>query len=159
VDTAQERGRVVRRLVAEGDQAIPPDAERVFAQRMRATTTLVPTDHVAMVYHPAEVVTTIETAAAVPTQPNQPDRSARSTGAKYRLANKLGDPASVKTEYAEHGIGLTGANNDREAGYLRLLELLHVAPGRIAPPWAQVPSDVGGTPRLYVSRRCKHLIA
>jgi hypothetical protein len=64
VDTAQERGRLARRLVAEGDQAIPPDAERVFAQRMQATTTLVPTNHVATVSHPAEVVTTIETAAA-----------------------------------------------------------------------------------------------
>jgi hypothetical protein len=81
------------------------------------------------------------------------------TGAKYGLANRLGDPASVRTEYAEHGIGLTGATNDREAGYLRLLELLHVEPGRIPPPWAQVPGDVGGAPRLFVSRRCKHLIA
>jgi hypothetical protein len=51
-------------LVAEGDQAIPPDAERQFAARMGATTTEVPTNHVAMVSHPDEVVTIIETAAA-----------------------------------------------------------------------------------------------
>ena len=82
-----------------------------------------------------------------------------STGAKYGLANRLGDPASVRTEYAEHGIGLTGANSDREAGYLRLLELLHVEPGRIPPPWAHVPADVGGAPRCRVLDRCKHLIA
>jgi hypothetical protein len=50
-------------LVAEGDQAIPPDAERQFAAR-GATTTEVPTNHVAMVSHPDEVVTIIETAAA-----------------------------------------------------------------------------------------------
>src|SRR3954447_11321398 len=31
-------------LVAEGDQAIPPDAERLFAKRMNATTTEVPTN-------------------------------------------------------------------------------------------------------------------
>ena len=51
-------------LVAEGDQAIPPDAQRQFSARMGATTTEVPTNHVAMVSHPYEVVTTIETAAA-----------------------------------------------------------------------------------------------
>src|SRR5438045_1072827 len=51
-------------LVADGDQAIPPDAERQFAARMGATTSEVPTNHVAMVSHPDEVVTMIETAAA-----------------------------------------------------------------------------------------------
>jgi pimeloyl-ACP methyl ester carboxylesterase len=51
-------------LVAEADQAIPPDAERLFAKRMGATTTEVPTNHVAMVSHPDDVVALIESAAA-----------------------------------------------------------------------------------------------
>ena len=51
-------------LVAEGDQTIPPDAQRLFSARMGATTTEIPTNHVAMVSHPEEVVTMIETAAA-----------------------------------------------------------------------------------------------
>src|SRR5579862_8960056 len=50
-------------MVAEGDQAIPPDAERQFAKRMGATTIEVLTNHVAMVSHPDEVVRLIETAA------------------------------------------------------------------------------------------------
>ena len=50
-------------MVAEGDQAIPPDAERLFAKRMGATTIEVPTNHVAMVSHPDDVVKLIETAA------------------------------------------------------------------------------------------------
>jgi pimeloyl-ACP methyl ester carboxylesterase len=50
-------------LVAEGDQAIPPDAERLFAKRMNATTTEVPTNHVAMVSHPDDVVALIQNAA------------------------------------------------------------------------------------------------
>jgi pimeloyl-ACP methyl ester carboxylesterase len=50
-------------LVADGDQAIPPDAERLFAKRMGATTVEVPTNHVAMVSHPEDVVQLIETAA------------------------------------------------------------------------------------------------
>ena len=54
-------------LVADGDQAIPPDAERQFAARMGATTVEVATNHVAMVSHPDEVLQLITTAAqAVP---------------------------------------------------------------------------------------------
>ena len=43
-------------LVAENDEAIPPDAERAWAQRMGATTVEVASSHVAMVSHPDEVV-------------------------------------------------------------------------------------------------------
>jgi pimeloyl-ACP methyl ester carboxylesterase len=50
-------------LVAAGDEAIPPDAERKFAARMGATTIEVPASHVAMVSHPAAVAALIETAA------------------------------------------------------------------------------------------------
>ena len=50
-------------LVAEGDQAIPPDAQRQFAPRMGATTVEVSTNHVAMVSHPDEVLQLITTAA------------------------------------------------------------------------------------------------
>ena len=51
-------------LVADGDQAIPPDAERQFAARMSATTVEVASNHVAMVSHPDDVVALIKTAAA-----------------------------------------------------------------------------------------------
>jgi pimeloyl-ACP methyl ester carboxylesterase len=50
-------------LVAENDEAIPPDAERQFASRMGATTVEVPSSHVAMVSHPAEVTALVEMAA------------------------------------------------------------------------------------------------
>jgi pimeloyl-ACP methyl ester carboxylesterase len=50
-------------LVAQNDEAIPPDAERQFAARMGATTVEVPSSHVAMVSHPAEVAQLIEQAA------------------------------------------------------------------------------------------------
>ena len=59
-------------LVAEGDQAIPPEAERQFARRMGATTVEVASNHVAMVSHPDDVVELIEAAAeavAVPAEP------------------------------------------------------------------------------------------
>jgi pimeloyl-ACP methyl ester carboxylesterase len=50
-------------LVAQGDEAIPPDAERMFARRMGARTVEVSAGHLAMVSHPAEVVALIKDAA------------------------------------------------------------------------------------------------
>jgi pimeloyl-ACP methyl ester carboxylesterase len=50
-------------LVAAADEALPPDAERLFATRMGATTVEIPSSHVAMVSHPGEVTELIETAA------------------------------------------------------------------------------------------------
>ena len=50
-------------LVAQNDEALPPDAERQFAARMGATTVEIPSSHVAMVSHPAEVTDLIHKAA------------------------------------------------------------------------------------------------
>jgi pimeloyl-ACP methyl ester carboxylesterase len=50
-------------LVAQNDEAIPPDAERMFASRMGATTVEVASSHVAMISHPAEVAELVEKAA------------------------------------------------------------------------------------------------
>jgi pimeloyl-ACP methyl ester carboxylesterase len=50
-------------MVADGDQTIPPDAERQFAARMGATTVEIASNHVAMVSHPDDVLQLIETAA------------------------------------------------------------------------------------------------
>ena len=50
-------------MVAANDQAIPPDAERLFAKRMAATTVEVPSSHVAMVSHPDDVIKLTELAA------------------------------------------------------------------------------------------------
>jgi hypothetical protein len=51
-------------LVAAQDQAIPADAERLFASRMGATTVEVPSGHLAMVSHADEVTDLIKQAAA-----------------------------------------------------------------------------------------------
>ena len=50
-------------LVAAGDQAIPPDAERLFASRMGATIVEVDAGHLAMVSHPGETAQLITAAA------------------------------------------------------------------------------------------------
>lgn len=49
-------------LVAAHDEAIPPEAERSFAERMGATKVEVASGHVAMVSHPDEVVSLVEAA-------------------------------------------------------------------------------------------------
>ena len=77
--------------------------------------------------------------------------------ARHGLTDRLGRPASIATEYADHGIGLSPANNDRKAGFLRLCELLHSDEDRVPPPWAN--PDGHGAPRLYVVSTCRHLIA
>jgi pimeloyl-ACP methyl ester carboxylesterase len=49
--------------VAQNDEVIPPDAERLFAQRMGATTTELKSGHVGMISHPDEVADLIQAAA------------------------------------------------------------------------------------------------
>ena len=56
-------------MVATGDQAIPPDAERQFAARMGATTVEVDAGHLAMISHPGEVVDLIGEAVTAVGQP------------------------------------------------------------------------------------------
>jgi pimeloyl-ACP methyl ester carboxylesterase len=51
-------------MVATEDEALPPAAERQFAQRMGATTVEVPASHVAMASHPDEVSRLIRDASA-----------------------------------------------------------------------------------------------
>jgi pimeloyl-ACP methyl ester carboxylesterase len=58
------KSQPTRYLVAEQDEAIPPDAERQFASRMGAATVEISSGHVAMVSHPDEVTELIKTAAA-----------------------------------------------------------------------------------------------
>jgi pimeloyl-ACP methyl ester carboxylesterase len=50
-------------MVALDDQALPPDAERLFAKRMGATVVEVPSSHLAMVSHPGDVAKLTEAAA------------------------------------------------------------------------------------------------
>jgi pimeloyl-ACP methyl ester carboxylesterase len=50
-------------LVAQNDEALPPDTERKFAARMGAMTVEVPSSHVPMVSHPNDVADLIEKAA------------------------------------------------------------------------------------------------
>lgn len=53
-------------MVATNDEALPPDAERLFAQRMGATVVELESSHVPMVSQPDAVAEFIMTAATVP---------------------------------------------------------------------------------------------
>jgi pimeloyl-ACP methyl ester carboxylesterase len=50
-------------VVAANDRMIPPDLERKFAKAMNAKTITLPSSHVAMLSHPAEVAKLIIEAA------------------------------------------------------------------------------------------------
>src|SRR4029077_17193511 len=63
MDTPAWRSLPTWYLVATEDQAIPPDAERLLAQRGGAPTIEVAASHVAMVSHPQEVADLIAEAA------------------------------------------------------------------------------------------------
>lgn len=57
-------------MVATNDEAIPPDAERLFAGRMGATTVEIESSHVPMVSQPDEVVSLIEAAVEAVSVPS-----------------------------------------------------------------------------------------
>jgi pimeloyl-ACP methyl ester carboxylesterase len=57
-------------MVTQDDQALPPEAQRMFAERMGATTVEVAGGHLAMVSHPVEVANLNETAAEAALAPN-----------------------------------------------------------------------------------------
>src|SRR5207245_10033630 len=67
-------------LVAQSDEAIPPDVERLFAKRMGATVAEVNSNHLPMVSHPAEVVDLIESAAETIQQPDAASPASRQCG-------------------------------------------------------------------------------
>jgi hypothetical protein len=79
--------------------------------------------------------------------------------AKTGHQTKLGDPASIATEYNDHGVtGLSPANNDRQAGRLRVAELLKPDPERIFPGW-HPRAGAPGCPRLFiVGGACPELV-
>src|SRR5262249_37132708 len=78
--------------------------------------------------------------------------------ASHGLETRWGEPASVLTEYLQHGVsGLIGANNDRAAGYSPRLELVPVVPKRPFPSWHPRFSE-RGAPRLFILNRCRELI-
>jgi PBSX family phage terminase large subunit len=78
--------------------------------------------------------------------------------ANHGHVNRWGVPASIATEYHDRGTFLIKANHDRAAGHLRILESLNIDESRIPPPWADMPPDVKGAPRLFIFSHCKELI-
>ena len=66
-------------LVATNDEALAPDAQRMFAKRMGAHTVEVRSGHLAMVSHPNDVVALIETAVSAVAEDREAPSSAATT--------------------------------------------------------------------------------
>lgn len=74
------------------------------------------------------------------------------------IADQMGKRTSVMQEFADLGVlGLSPANNDRQAGYLRVAELLQRDDARRFPAWHGL---AGGekAPRLFVFSSCTELV-
>jgi hypothetical protein len=69
----------------------------------------------------------------------------------FGTTNRRGKPATTRREFDECGVHISLGNNERRAGYERLRELLHLEPGRIPPPWSQIPRG-GAAPGCMCSR-------
>jgi hypothetical protein len=68
-----------------------------------------------------------------------------------------GRALSVEADFAEHGIAIAPANNDRMAGYMRIAELLRADPERPFPHWHPRYGEQG-SPRLFVMEHCAQLV-
>lgn len=73
------------------------------------------------------------------------------------IANQFGKKTSVMQEFSDLGVGgLSPANNDRQAGYLRIAELLRLDKGRRFPAW-HLLAGRDEAPRLFVFSTCADL--
>lgn len=68
---------------------------------------------------------------------------------RFGVKRYNGTEVSVESEYAEHGIHFLPAQNDRRAGYARVLEMLKEDEKRRFPAWHPKAGEVGA-PRFYV---------
>jgi hypothetical protein len=72
--------------------------------------------------------------------------------ARIGTQTRMGEPASIVTEYLERDVdGFVQANNDRKAGRARLLELLQPDESRVFPVWHPRAGEPGA-PRLFIVR-------
>jgi pimeloyl-ACP methyl ester carboxylesterase len=72
VSTAAWRTKPSWYVVAEKDRMIQPDLERAMAKKIKASTTALPTSHVAMLSRPQDVAAVILKAAAAASGPSSP---------------------------------------------------------------------------------------
>ncbi len=71
---------------------------------------------------------------------------------------RWGEPATIETEFLEHGIDLILGNNHPRTGYARLRELIEPDPARRFPTW-HPKAGIYGAPRLYVVKEtCPELV-
>lgn len=88
---------------------------------------------------------------------SQPVAYADPAGFAAGAMTKWGRPPSFADEFANLGIHLVKANNDRVAGYVRIAQLLSPDPDHPFPDW-HPHAGQPGSPRLFVFSGCTHLV-
>jgi phage terminase large subunit len=72
---------------------------------------------------------------------------------------KMGQHATIRTEFAEFGVGITPGNDDLKSAYVRIRTLMERVPERRFPMWHEKRGEYGA-PRMYiVESKCPHLVS
>lgn len=71
---------------------------------------------------------------------------------------RMGDPATIETEFNDNGVAIQRGNDNPRAGYTRIRELLKLDPERRFPDWHHRRGEYG-SPRLFiVEQTCPHVV-
>lgn len=74
------------------------------------------------------------------------------------IAGRMGVRTSIGQEFADNGVPVSPANNDRSAGYIRLAELLKQDEARKFPSWHPRAGDVGAPRLFFFDERCANVV-
>jgi hypothetical protein len=81
-----------------------------------------------------------------------------SLATRTATVRKFGTPATIETEYADHGVQIIPAKNDPRAGYARLRELLKRDPEHRFPDWHPRRGEAYA-PRWFIAQKtCPELV-
>lgn len=74
------------------------------------------------------------------------------------IAGRFGNRTSIGQEFADCGVPVTPANNARDAGYIRIAELLRQDPERRFPSWHPRAGDTGSPRLFFFADRCVNVV-
>lgn len=74
------------------------------------------------------------------------------------IPGRFGARTSIGQEFADLGVPVTPANNARDAGYVRVAELLKFDPERRFPEWHPRAGEFGAPRLFFFGDRCPHIV-
>jgi hypothetical protein len=81
-----------------------------------------------------------------------------SLATRTATVRRFGQPATIETEYADHGVNIAPGKSDPRTGYARLRELLKLDPERRFPDWHPKRGEFGSPRWFIVAKTNKELV-